>query len=383
MINECTGIQDQLNYTIERLNRIRKELAIETDPSRKFQYETQVNMLEKEIVQLKKKYDNCFGLSQTDYKSIAEVIRNLTINTDVGEIHLVNCNRYDHLDYFWDAFEKYNDGKNPFQFYFILACPSQQPNSFSERMIYELIIEELEDEVDAINYVTETDSRRVKKEKLPFRRNFLNSQKAFKKYFSQRFNLDQGNFDFESYLETGLPQLNYKYVASVFEVNTEDWNLKTMPKYLDWLLETFDKRHKDVPTFLFFFVLNIKDLHIKLPTSLSTIEKNARQSIVNLISSNLTGRDLKVFNSILQVVQQKPQQTTLITPLLPVETGDLENWMRDLGEVNQTRIDDAIQNIVKGLKQDKKIMYSKYKKLDMTDIELFQEMVYYWVNGLR
>ena len=383
MVNECTGIQEQLNFTIERLNRIRKELAIETDPSRKFKYETQITILEKEITQLRKKHDECFGLSQHDLKSIAKIIQNLTINNELGEVHLVNCNRYDHLNYFWDAFEQYSEGQNPFQFYFTLSCPTQQPNSFSERMIYELIIEELEDETEGINYVTETDSRRVKKEKLPFRRNFANSQKAFKKYFSQRFGLDQINIDFESYIETGLPKLSYKYIASVFEVNAEDWNLKTMPKYINWLLDTFDKRHQDVPTFLFFFVINIRDLHQKLPRGINQIEKNARQSIINLLISSLNGRDQKVFESIANIVKQKPQQTTLITPLLPVAAIDFENWLRDIGEVNQSKIDDAIQNIVKGLKQDKKIMYSKNKKFDMTDIEVFQEMVYYWVNGLR
>ncbi len=52
---ERVGIQNQLTLSIEKLNLIRQQLAMETDPSRKFAYEKQVEALEKEIEQLKQK----------------------------------------------------------------------------------------------------------------------------------------------------------------------------------------------------------------------------------------------------------------------------------------------------------------------------------------
>lgn len=47
------GLQEQAELLVRKLNRIRQELAIETDAGRKFQYEMQIEQLEKEIAELK------------------------------------------------------------------------------------------------------------------------------------------------------------------------------------------------------------------------------------------------------------------------------------------------------------------------------------------
>jgi hypothetical protein len=49
------GLQEQAELLVRKLNRIRQELAIETDAGRKFQYEMQIEQLEKEIAELKNK----------------------------------------------------------------------------------------------------------------------------------------------------------------------------------------------------------------------------------------------------------------------------------------------------------------------------------------
>ena len=195
--------------------------------------------------------------------------------------------------------------------------------------------------------------------------------------------MDSQKVNFEQYIKTGLPKLEYQYVTSVFEINATDWNLRSMPGYLRWILNTFNGRHKDIPTFLFFFVINIRDLHVQLPDGFSHIDKSLRPSIVQQLKEKLIGREKKVFQQVTQLVEQNPLNTTLITPLLPVLVKDLEDWIRNLGEENQSRIDDAIKNIVRGLKKPKQEMFGKHKKLDMTDIELFQEMVYYWANDIN
>jgi hypothetical protein len=47
------GLREQAELLVRKLNRIRRELAIETDAGRKFQYEMQIEQLEKEIAELK------------------------------------------------------------------------------------------------------------------------------------------------------------------------------------------------------------------------------------------------------------------------------------------------------------------------------------------
>lgn len=382
MLSECAGIQEQLSLTVERLSRVRQEYALETDPSRRFKYEMQIQQLEQEVSVLKKRNDECYGLGQTDYRVIGEAIQNLNIEGGLGEIHLVNCNRQSVVTAFWDAFEQYSQKELPFQFYFIPGCPTQQPNSFSERLVYEIILDELEEEASAINYVSGIDSRRVKKEKLPLRRNLKNSQKAFKKYFSMRFGLDQRKVRFEDYIETGIPKLEYDFVASVFEVNANDWSLTMMPKYMKWLFDTFKGQNAHIPTFVFFIVVNIRNLHDVLPKNLAKEQPTGRK-VIQSLSQKLKGKEQKVFHSILNLVKQNPASSTLIAPLYPISVEYLEDWIRGLGETNQSRIDDAVDQIVSGLKEDKKARFYKDRILDMADIEVFQKMVYDWANGIN
>jgi len=59
----------------------------------------------------------------------------------------------------------------------MIACPTQMPPSFAERMIYELINEELEDSLEAIHFETVQESGRVAIRKLPMKRNLEKRKK--------------------------------------------------------------------------------------------------------------------------------------------------------------------------------------------------------------
>lgn len=52
---EQHGLKNQAELLLRKLNRIREALAIETDPSRQVQYETQIAQAEKEVATLKTK----------------------------------------------------------------------------------------------------------------------------------------------------------------------------------------------------------------------------------------------------------------------------------------------------------------------------------------
>jgi hypothetical protein len=49
------GLKSQAELLVKKLNRLREALAIETDPERKFQYEAQIEQIEKDIAGLRHK----------------------------------------------------------------------------------------------------------------------------------------------------------------------------------------------------------------------------------------------------------------------------------------------------------------------------------------
>ncbi|MBK7870322.1 MAG: hypothetical protein IPJ74_06345 [Saprospiraceae bacterium] len=357
MASELDGLKKQLEISTQRINALREAYAIQSDPNLKFTLEQQIAQLESEIAELKKGIESAYGLSALSANSLLEQkIRELSIdmNSKVGELFLVNVDRLPPRNRFWDAFDDNTERKNPFQFYFVLACPTQQPNSFAERMIYELVIEELEENVDAINYVRQQESRRVKVEDLPLGRNLRNSQREFKKYFARRFGLTDSETMFEDYIKTGLPKLEYQYVATVFDINASKWEESLMKDYLQWIMDVFSNTHEAVPTFMFFFAVFIRDVHIDpLPAG----EKKIVDGIQSLISRN-------------------EQRCSLINQLTPIETELVADWIRELGEQNEAKIEDIIKLIIAGLPDDKKSKFERNKTLDMTDIERFQEVVY-------
>lgn len=351
----------QLAQTIrKKIGYLQEELIKLSDPNQKFSVEMEIADLEGQLAKVSREIEEAYGLDVFSESSVLEQrIRQLNITEELGEIHLVNCDRKPVADSFWDAFDGYYDRKNPFQFYFVLADPAQQPNSFSERMIYEVLIEELEEELGAINYVRQPGSRRVKIEDLPLGRNFRNSRKGFKKYFSQRFHLGEAKTSFEDYLKTGIPQMEYEYVATVFDLNASKWDQDLMEEYLQWIMDAFQNPHPDVPNFLFFFAIFLRHAH----------------------APDLPSREKKVLEGMYRIIDQNKARCTLLTQLTPVPVELLEDWIRDLGVQNQSLIDDLVRTIVAGLPKDKKDRFQLDGSLDMADIERFQEILYRTVNA--
>lgn len=332
-----------------------KEISGGLSLDQEFKLQEDTIALEAQIADLKKQVAEAYGLSsETGQSILSEKIQTLSITEDIGEIHLVNCNRETVADSFWEAFDLKLDSNIPFQFYFVPACPTQQPDSFTERMIIEIILDELDEEEDAILCIRGSDNR-LMLEDLPIGRNLARSQKAFAKYFSQRFEL--GDKTMEQYLETGLPKLGYDYVATVFEVFADKWKDFTLV-YLNWIIEQFKSPNEEVPTFLFFFVVYIYDIH----------KENVKEEY----------EDIK--SQIQQLQIQHLETVTLIQNLKPVSRNLIESWVRDLGERNQAKIEEVIDTLVAGLKKEAKKQYTTDRTLNMTDIERFQELVYKIAN---
>lgn len=359
MASAQEGLRKQMDISIRRLNALREAYAIQSDPNLKFTLEQQIAQLEVEINDLKSQIQEAYGLAAIDSNSLLEQkIRELSVNIEsrVGELFLVNVDRVPPRNRFWEAFDEHLERKNPFQFHFVLACPTQEPDSFAERMVYELVIEELEEEMDAINYVRRSGSRRVKLENLPLGRNLRIAQREFKKYFVSRFGMTDSDTAFEDYIQTGLPKLEYQYVATVFQLNASDWDADLMEAYLHWIMEMFhvENTHDAVPIFLFFFAINLRDAHVE----------------------PLPAQQKKIVESIQRVINRNQDRCSLINQLMPVASDLVADWIRGLGEQNESKIQDLVKLIVAGLPEDKQSAYNKSQTLDMTDIERFQEIVY-------
>lgn len=350
------ALKNQLQTAEKKLAFFKKkELQGGLSLDQEFKLSEDIIAIEAQIDDLRKQIAKSYGLdSESGQTMLADKIRGLSITEDIGQIHLVNCNRESVSDAFWEAFDLKLEGEIPFQFYFVPACPTQQPDSFTERMIIEIILDELDEEEDAILCLRGAGNRLLL-EDLPLGRNLKRSQKAFAKYFSQRFEL--GDKTMEQYLETGLPKLEYDYVATVFEVFAEKWKDFTS-EYLEWIINQFKSPNDEVPTFLFFFVIYIYDIH----------KENVKEQFQSIKDE-------------IQALQIKHLEiTTMLKSLKPVERQLVESWVRDLGERNQSKIGEVVDMLVTGLKSTARKQYDINRTLNMTDIERFQELVYKIAN---
>jgi hypothetical protein len=264
-------------------------------------------------------------------------------------LYLVNCDRIKAKEIFDNRFESLKQQARTFQFYFILACPTQEPDSFSERTIYEIMGED-EDQNQAVLKYPRHENNRVQIESLP------TSKEEFKKYFSKSFTL--GNTSFEDYLRTELPNLNWEKIAIPLSITALEWNAKVVDS-LQWLINSFSAVETRSPNFLFFFVITLKNAH-----ETDKIHPKYKETL----------------QSIKQLVEKNADCATLIDTLPPVETEDFEGWLEKLAKPPQAKKNEIIKTIVEQrLTDEEKAQFedsSKGNPLNMEHIEDFQARVY-------
>ena len=199
--------------------------------------------------------------------------------SEIGTISLVNCNRNTSFTSFKSFFRQHKT--IPFQFYFIVGCPSQEPDSFAERLIYEVIDDVLVGEDSAIDFVRWKENvagvevERVDIPSLPIGMDVDKSQLKFKKDFGkrlQRFNMT--DVSLEDFVNEKAAQLPYNYFTFLYQLEADDWESDVTTQYLEWVVETFKKNKANQPTFLFYIVVNMENAHIqKQDAVISEIQK--------------------------------------------------------------------------------------------------------------
>ncbi len=354
--NELESLEKRRDDLKALLGGLYEELPLTTDPEQKAALRVKIGQHESRLDEVNRQIRRASGLDTFEEGGVLfDKAGALAIRRRLPELYLVNCDRSEVYGDFWESFDAHQERKNPYQFYFMLACPTQQPDSFAERMVYELRKEELSDRPEAVLFKRRSDGKRVAFDELPMGRNPEKAQDAFKAYFSDRFGLQQANTSFEEYLQTGLPSLGFEYVTLTFEIQAGDWNKRVMKKYLLWLIETFSEVHEQVPTFWFMFVIFVKNAHLE----------------------QISKRYQRIVEEVGEIVKATPEKSTLLTPLEPVEKDFLEEWLLKVDEENNaSKIEDLIKTFIQCLPDEKKQYVKEEEMLDMTDIERLQHIIY-------
>ncbi|MEM9888341.1 MAG: hypothetical protein AAF849_20775 [Bacteroidota bacterium] len=284
---------------------------------------------------------------------LEEKIRSLSLAKNrIGVLYTVNCDRSDLADLFWDRFDEKEEAK--LHFYFIPAEPKQMPPSFAERMIFEILQDELDDELEAISLEKRSDGLRLNIADFEIKNNLKRTQRAFEKYFCKRFQ----EHDFEHVIQHKLAKLEYTYIASIFKLELREWK-DFMPEFLQWVIDRF----RAVPSeneskFLFFIVINMEGF-IDQP-------KGAEQE--------------RILAEIRAVLEKNEDACSKLKGLAPVPENDIESWFRDVGEQNPNKIEEVLQTYVSSLSDKVQSSYQSSGKLDMAMMEELQQKVYEIAN---
>lgn len=352
---ELEGLQQTRTTLIEKLNFYREESAITSDFDQKFELKKRIEQAELELAELDKQIANATHISApSGQNSLKEKIEKLTMDVVMSEIHLVNCDRQEVADAFWDAFDRKVD--TFFQYYFILADQKQMPPSLAERMVYELIHDELDDDLEAINCLRRPETNRIDSDFLKMKNNLLRTQKLFIKDLARRFE-QFTNFDLETFAQGDISKMKEQYVISTFILDAVDWREEFTADFFAWILDTFSHIDDDSPRFLFFFIIYMDGFY--------NVPNNERQK--------------RIFESLSDLVKKNDAACTVLLRLFPVDKRFLETWISSLGETNPIKIEEVIEAMVSGLSEEKQKQYKEHQTLDMADIELMQE-VFYEVN---
>jgi hypothetical protein len=353
-LEEIKGLENQLHLLTERINRLRAAHALETDVSVKMKYEIDIAQAEEERRIAEEKIRQAYNLNTSTGQSILEQALEefLDIGEHLGPLYLVNCDRRERSEDFWDYFNDFRKQSKHFQFYFITACETQMPHSFSERMIYELREEEdLNSDDRAI--LIDADGDRVKMEKLPMGQTLEKSQELFKIYLSNRLESEEKDlFD-----EKGLPQIGAAYVATIFFIPDDLWEKRFLSDYLAWILRSFTKTREQQATFLFYFAFFVDGIH----ESISEKQQKLLDMLEKLVSEHAG--------------------TCIIKNFLPVTQKDLDRWLRDLQKnPDPEERENLIHAFQKSLNTIKQERFRRDGLIDMTSVMHFQKLIYDWYH---
>ncbi|MDZ7876794.1 MAG: COR domain-containing protein [Saprospiraceae bacterium] len=312
-------------------------------------YSMQIKRISMEILSLLDK------MIETPISKLDEVIRSIPLNDDaeIGLLQLVNCNRIKAIRKFTRAFDAKRNQQ--VQFYFICGCPTELPGSLGERILYEIMNNESLYLNEQINYPYEkrTLFNRLRIEHLPFSEGNLEaSKKKFKEYIQRRFGLPNTQ-NFEKFIEIGMVELPFSYVATVFRIPETLWEEEEgeIVEYLQWIIDTFTfrKPQPNQPTFIFLFVVQLRYMY-----DAEKIRPQSKRIITEL-----------------EAFCQK-NDSIILDELMPLKEIYLEDWLYGIGVVNVNDIARVIETFAQSLKPEDKFEINGERHFHMKDVEALQ-----------
>ena len=337
----------QLNQQLSALNRDSLEGVIS-----KADETVKLNKITKSIAALLDEWQQ--NTSTTD---LEKTIHALPIDkeAELGVLQMVNCDRKVPIRQFKRTFEEKKEAKQPFQFYFLSGCPSEMPHSLAARIAYEIMDAESLELDKSVHFPYEEDTfRRIKIQPLPFvEADAMASRKKFKAYIQDRFKLSNTQ-SVEAFIEMGVPKIPYSHVLTVFRITEDKWHDDDgeVTASLQWMVDTFQKAHPDLPTFIFLFVVNIKDLHDE------TRVKQPQRQIVE---------DLEAFC--------QKNETAIFRELTPVKHLDIESWLMNLGVDNPNDTLPLMAALNQSLAPVDRLTINEEPRFHMKDVEPIQEKI--------
>lgn len=278
---------------------------------------------------------------------------------DFGISHIFNADRTRAKRAFNNNFND-KKGKEHFQFYFLCACPEEKPESFAKRVLYELIETECNNRHDVIHFKPQDGADYLMTESLPCGDDLKDSVEKFRAFFARRFSFTDTQ-TFEGYLETGLPALEHRYVAFIFEVPEQKWkddleeDESEMFRYLRWLADTFDETRAGAVTFLFFIAVRSQNLWVDA-------EKH-------------TPLQKKILSELENLCTNRPK-CALIRAFPPVGLDDAREWLREHGARQSDNESELLGSFTQTLKPERRQFVSEQEKMHMKDLETLQRLIF-------
>ncbi|MEM9929046.1 MAG: hypothetical protein AAF840_04470, partial [Bacteroidota bacterium] len=164
----------------------------------------------------------------------------------------------------------------------------------------------------------------------------------------------------EEYLRNGLPRSEYDAIALFFKLDADRWKTDVTLPYLEWMIQTLQQAHADVPRVLVFLKVNFAGAHLQT----ETLAKNS------------------AFTGIQHLVTQHPGVAHLL-PFLPVNRQDVLRWFDDLGTRQTALLDELLQTFSRGLDPQDQRLYQDQQQFNMDDVEMLQWEVFKIVNKTK
>lgn len=283
-----------------------------------------------------------------------ELIRRLAIRQPLTPLQIVNCDRKKVQRSFLRSFRNWDEQRSSCQFYFALGCPTQEPEGFAERMVFEIMEARLKDHSDSINYPRRVDGERLLIPALPLGIDLNDCQDNFCRYVAERFHLSPTT-SFQDFLENQLPDRKEHYIALPFSILAGDWDPDVMEEYLPWIMDSFSKTEAQGPTSIFIFIIKLKNAH--RPEKIR-YEREVKESIE-------------------EIIEKYQEKVGFLYPFPEVPLYYLEEWFERIAEVRQDQITEILDLMKKRLSDTELALFeTEDQLLNMERIEYLQERIW-------